>query len=136
MSPSKQAAPAELSTVRGGQQQACAAEIFCGTLLPVVEVGGVRVGWSTANVKRSLRVQRGTALCLHVQGNKTIFPCYLSSTDDFFLWTASEHLWVEKLCSLRKSGEEAVSFPRSLGWSSFLSFVRRNAKCYHHLTGR
>lgn len=79
----------------------------------------------------SLRVQINITLYLQVLGNKAkISSCSLSSTDSFFVWTVLEDLRVQKFCLLRKTREEAFSFPRSLGWSSFLLFARRNPKCY------
>lgn len=75
----------------------------------------------------SLRVQINITLPLHLLGNKAkIFLCSLSSTASFFVWTVSEHLQVEKFCLLRKTREEAFSFPMSLGWSLFSLLVRRN----------
>lgn len=58
----------------------------------------------------NLRVQRNITLYLHVVGNKAkIFLCSFSSTEGFFVWTVSEHLWAEKCCLLRKSREQVFT---------------------------
>lgn len=70
-------------------------------------------------------MQRTITLYLHVLGNKAkIFPCSFSSTEGYFVWTVSEHLWAEKCCLLRKTREEAFTFSPVPGLELVLTIIK------------